>query len=368
MMKRLRDLSPALIAFGALALLPAAARATNVAVTNLVTDDQGANAAQLTDPDLVNAWGVSYGPTSPFWVSDNGTGRSTLYRVDPTTNATTKVGLVVAIPGDGSVTGQVFNGSAGSGQFNGDNFLFASEDGTVSGWRGALGTNAEVLQTADPGNSYKGTAIGTIGSDAYFYATNFATAQIDVLKGSALAPDLTGNFVDPNLPAGVAPFNVQNLGGTLYVTYAVVGPTGDDVAGPGNGIVDAFDLQGNFLARIATGGALDSPWGLAIAPASFGSLAGDLLVGNFGDGKINAYDLATKALSGTLIDAANSDRDRRTLGTDPRQRHDGGRRQLDLLHGRAERRVARALRSHRRGARACHSAARDDAQGVLDSR
>jgi len=296
-MKHFYDLSPALIALGALALLPVVARATNVSVTNLVTDDQAANAAQTTDPELVNAWGVSYSPTGPFWVSDNGTGLSTLYRVDPTTNATSKLSLVVSIPGDGAVTGQVFNSTP---QFNGDPFLFASEDGTISGWRGALGTTAETLQAASTTNAYKGTAFADIGGNAYLYAANFATGTIDVLKGSGAAPALSGSFTDPTLPAAFAPFNVQNLGGTLFATYAVVGPTGDDVAGAGNGIVDAFDLQGNFVRRIATGAVLDSPWGLAIAPSSFGALAGDLLVGNFGDGKINAFDLSTDSLAGPL--------------------------------------------------------------------
>ncbi len=366
MIRHLHELSPALVAFGALALFPAAIHATGFAVTNLVTDDQGANAAQQTDADLVNAWGVSYAPTGPFWVSDNGTGLSTLYSVDPATNATSKLGLVVSIPGDGSVTGQAFNGTS---DFNGDAFLFANEDGTISGWRGALGTNAEVLQLSDPGNSYKGTAIGKIGSNSYLYSANFATSAIDVLKGDAGAPDLAAHFVDPILPAGLAPFNVQNLGGTLYVTYAVVGPNGDDVAGAGNGIVDAFDLQGNFLARVATGGALDSPWGLAIAPASFGEFAGDLLVGNFGDGKINAYDLATKTLGGHAgRRRRHADRDRRPLGPDPRQRCSGGRRRLALLHGRPERGVARALRGDLRGAGAEHDGVARERPDVAGSR
>ena len=138
---------------------------TLFAVTNLVTDDQTAHAAQIQDPGLVNPWGLSYGPTSPFWVSDNGSGTSTIYSVAPATNVTTKVGLTVTIPGAGSVTGQAFNGTAS--QFNGDLFLFASEDGTISGWRNSLGTSAEVLQLASADNVYKGAALGTIGGDAY---------------------------------------------------------------------------------------------------------------------------------------------------------------------------------------------------------
>lgn len=258
--------------------------------TNLVTDDQSVNQAKITDPNLVNPWGISSspanpsGPMGPFWVSDNGTGVSTLYSVDPTTNATAAVPLVVTIPGDGSVTGQAFNTTSA---FNGDRFLFVNEDGTISGWRGALGTNAEVLQTADPNNIYKGAALDVVNSNAYLLSANFGTGNIDVLKNDSSVPDLTGKFLDPNLPAGYAPFNIANLGGVLYVSYAVKNGK-DDQPGPGNGIVSAFDANGIFLGRIGTGGSLNSPWGMAIAPGGF-PFAGALLVGNFGDGRINAF-------------------------------------------------------------------------------
>jgi uncharacterized protein (TIGR03118 family) len=285
----------------ALALPAAAAPFT---VVNLVTDDQSVNKAQITDPHLINAWGISYGPTSPFWVSSNEAGLAVLYKVDPLTNATTKQGLEVTIPGAGNVTGQVFN-IGGAGNFNGNNFLFVSEDGTISGWRGALGTTAEVLQLASADNSYKGAAISVIGSNAYLYAADFAGGQIDVLKGNAGAPDLAATFADPNIPSGFAPFNIQNLGGTLYVTYAKRKADGDDEAGPGNGFVDAFDLQGNFLARVGSMGTLNSPWGLAIAPGSFGGFAGDLLVGNFGDGHINVFDTGTDTFIGQLLGAGD---------------------------------------------------------------
>ncbi len=167
-----------------------------------------------------------------------------------------------------------------------------------------MGTTAEVLQTASDANSYKGAAISLIGGNAYLYSANFASGKIDVLKGNAPAPDLAGSFADPNIPSGYAPFNVQNVGGTLYVTYAVRNPvTGDDVAGPGNGLVDAFDLQGNFLARVGSNGTLNSPWGLAQAPTSFGAFAGDLLVGNFGDGRINVFDISNDTFIGQLLGA-----------------------------------------------------------------
>jgi len=270
--------------------------------TNLVTDDQSAHAAQITDPGLVNAWGISFGPSSPFWVSANGSGTSTIYAVNPTTQVTAKQGLTVSIPGNGSVTGQVFNSNPAA--FNGDNFLFVSEDGTVSGWRGALGTTAETLATASSANVYKGSAFATISGNSYLYAANFRAATIDVFKGTAAAPALAGSFTDPNLPAGYAPFNVQNLNGTLYVTFAVQDATKhDEVAGAGQGIVDSFDLQGNLLGRVATGGKLNAPWGIAIAPSSFGAMAGDLLVGNFGDGRITAFDASTHAVVGQILGA-----------------------------------------------------------------
>ena len=273
--------------------------------TNLVTDDQSVNAARITDPNLVNAWGISHSSGSPFWVSDNGTGVSTLYSVNPATNVPTIVPLVVTIPGAGNPTGQVFNTDASS--FNGNVFLFVSEDGTVSGWRNALGTTAEPLLPASPEDNYKGTALATIGTATYLYAANFFTGAIDVFKGNAANPDLTGSFSDSNIPSGYAPFNIQNIGGNLFVTYAQQDTDHhDDVPGVGHGFVDEFDAQGNLIERIGTQGTLNSPWGLAIAPASFGALAGDLLVGNFGDGMINAFDLANHAFDGQLLDTAGN--------------------------------------------------------------
>ncbi|WP_280154229.1 TIGR03118 family protein [Piscinibacter sp. XHJ-5] len=275
------------------------AGAVDFNVLSLVTDDPSAHPAQITDPGLKNAWGISFGPTSPFWVSAAETGTSPLYRVDPLTQATTKLGLTVTVPG--VPTGQVFNGNAASGAFNGNLFLFASAEGTISGWRPALGSTAEVLMPAAPGNAYLGAAFSTLAGNSYLYAANFKSGAIDVLKGSAAAPSLAGGFIDPALPQGYAPFNVQNLGGTLYVAYAVPNEEGDEeVTGPGLGIVDSFDLQGNFLSRIATGGTLNAPWGLAIAPASFGAWAGALLVGNFGDGRINAFDATTHSFLGQV--------------------------------------------------------------------
>lgn len=280
-----------------IATLAAQGQTPTFSQTNLVTNNQAAHSARITDPLLVDAWGISYAPTGPFWVSDARSGTSTLYRVDPATEATTKVALTVTIPGTGSPTGQNFNSNTASGAFNGDNFLFVSLDGTISGWRGALGTSAETFVPASANNTYTGSAFATIAGHSYLYAANFKSGAVDVLKGDSGAPNLTGTFTDPNLPVGYTPFNTQVLNGKVYVTFVL--RTGA-FTGFGGGIVDTFDLNGNFLTRIGTQGTLASPWGLTIAPSSFGSYAGNLLVGNFGNGRINAYDLASNSFVGQL--------------------------------------------------------------------
>lgn len=309
-MKILKNLLPhdshtkiAMFLFATLSFVPQLAAATSFSQLNLVTDDQTANSAQITDPALVNAWGLSYSPTGPFWVSDNGTHVSTIYSVNPTTNATIKQGLTVSIPGAGNVTGQVFNSNSANA-FNQDLFLFVSEDGTISGWRSDLGTSAETLATGSSANIYKGVAEAAVSGNNYLYAANFKSGAIDVFKGTSTGlgtSDLAGSFSDPNLPSGYAPFNIQNLNDKLYVTYAEQDPNSpDEVAGAGKGLVSIFDTQGNFIERLASQGTLNAPWGLAIAPSSFGEFAGDLLVGNFGDGTINAFNLTNKHFDGQL--------------------------------------------------------------------
>jgi uncharacterized protein (TIGR03118 family) len=286
---------------GTLALMGTAApaRGDNFFVaTPLATD--------ATDGQLLNPWGISSSSTGPFWISDNGAHVSTLYSVDPQTDVATKLSFPtptgVMIPGAGSVTGQVFNADTG---FNNDRFLFVSEDGTISGWRNSLGGIAEVLQTGSVPNVYKGVTLETMGGHSYLLAANFGNGSIDVVKGDTSAPALTGSFTDPGLPGGYAPFNIAKLGNTLYVTYALKDGN-DDAPGAGHGFVTAFDLNGNFLGRIGSMGTLNSPWGLAIAPSRFGFLSGDLLVGNFGDGRINIFsaDPKTPAFLGQLIDAS----------------------------------------------------------------
>jgi len=284
--------------------LPANAATTRFTQVNLVSDIPGL--ALHTDPDLVNPWGISHSATSPNWVSDNGTGVSTLYNTGGT-----KVPLVVTIPPPvgsppgttATPTGQVFNGT---GEFHGDVFLFATEDGTIAGWRGALGTTAELVVDNSGSAIYKGLAIGSNGSGNFLYAANFHAGTIDVFDKNFNQVQLAGSFTDPNIHRGFAPFNIQNLGGKLYVTYAKQDADGeDDVAGPSNGYVDIFDTNGNLLQRLATRGRLNSPWGLAFAPASFGPYAGDLLVGNFGDGRINIVDPVTGEFLDQLRDANN---------------------------------------------------------------
>jgi uncharacterized protein (TIGR03118 family) len=275
-----------------LSVVPVMADPVGFIQTNLASDVPGL--AQTTDPNLVNAWGMGASATSPVWIGDNGNNTAVLYN-----GAGIKQGLVVSLPGDG-VTGVLFSNVSGS--FNGDTFLFASEDGTVSGWRGALGTNAETLALSSVANVYKGLAGASIGGTEYTYIANFRSGKIDVLKGNNGAPNLTGNFTDPGIPNGYAPFGVQTIGNEVYVTYALQdGAKKDDDPGAGHGFVSAFDLQGLFLRRVASQGALNSPWGLALAPSGFGNFGGDLLVGNFGDGTINAYN-PSGGFIGTLKD------------------------------------------------------------------
>ncbi len=273
-----------------LAILPPAQAGPTYSVTNLITNNPAVNPAQITDPNLVNPWGVSFGPTTPLWVSNEGKGVASLYAVTPSN----QVSIVqnpslfpVSIPG-GGVTGQVFNGS--STAFNGDPFVFVTLGGAVEGWRPALGNTAEVLSLANSANSYDGATLVTVNGNEYLLAANHSTGNIDVLNGTATQPGLPGNFKDPNLPAGFVPYNVQALNGVVYVTYT-----------SGNtGIVDAFSTSGKFIARVGTGGSLDQPWGLAIAPSSFGPLAGDLLVGNKGSGEISVFNLSNDTALGTL--------------------------------------------------------------------
>jgi uncharacterized protein (TIGR03118 family) len=287
-----------------LAMSPAAPAAALYSQTNLVSDLPMTAAHQ--DANLVNPWGMSYAPGSPgspFWVSDNGTGVSTLYTADGTPQS-----LVVTVPPSAGApamttsapTGQVFNGTSGF-KINGNPalFLFATEDGTISGWNGGTAAVREVDNSA-AGASYKGLALDTTATGPVLLAADFASGKIDTIGSDFKPITLGGNFTDPNLPSGFAPFNVASFGTSIYVSYAKKGAGIDDEPGVGNGFVDVFNTAGVFQQRLVSQGVLNSPWGMAIAPANFGEFSNALLVGNFGDGLIHAYNPATGQLLGTL--------------------------------------------------------------------
>ncbi|HEY6438867.1 MAG TPA: TIGR03118 family protein [Acetobacteraceae bacterium] len=299
---------------------------TTFTQTNLISDGSPqAGPARQTDPNLINPWGVAYSATGPFWISENNSGVSSIDSVTASGVTLNVIPPVTIAPpttdsGSAAPTGQVFNSLASTGAFmlqdgSPASFLFATEDGTISGWNPAAGTQSiiAVNESANPadgdeaqgvGAVYKGLAIADTGNGPMLYAANFRHGTVDVYDQNFNA---VNSFTDTNLPAGYAPFNVQVLDGKLFVTFALQDDAKhDDVAGPGNGFVDEFDLQGHLLARVASGGSLDSPWGLAIAPSSFGTFGGDLLVGNFGDGTIEAYNLKNDQFVGNLTDASGN--------------------------------------------------------------
>ena len=284
------------------------------AVRNLVSD--GTIAAEHTDANLVNAWGLSALPTSPWWISDNGTGKTTLYDGEGVARP-----LVVAVAGAGgpaAPTGTVANADTTAFQLTSGGataagrFLFASEDGTISGWNPAVPTAGStttvvMVDHSASGAVYKGLALATTSGGPRLYATDFHDGTVETFDG-AWAPVATAGFIDPNLPAGFAPFGIAAIGGEVVVTYALQdADRHDDVAGAGLGIVSAFGTDGTFHRRIATRGALNSPWGLAAAPATFGRAGGMLLVGNFGDGRIHAFRWPGGRGSGGKGDATAQD-------------------------------------------------------------
>jgi uncharacterized protein (TIGR03118 family) len=280
--------------FAAAAILSAAALAVSLpaeehnsyTATSLVSDQ--ADVAVNQDTSLVNAWGLTSTPTSPWWVADNGTDVSTLYRADGT-----KVPLTVAVMN--APTGAVANTGGSFAVTNGTSsaparFIFSTEEGTILGWNPAISA-AAVLGATGPGAIYKGLAIASTAGGDFLYATDFHNRRVDVYDGSFDPVVVEGAFVDPKIPDDYAPFGIQNVNGRIFVTYAKQDAEGeDDVAGQGHGFVDVFDTAGMLLARVAQHGQLNSPWGIALAPSDFGAFSGDLLIGNFGDGRINAYE------------------------------------------------------------------------------
>jgi uncharacterized protein (TIGR03118 family) len=279
--------------------------ASTFMTTNLASD--GTPAAAHTDANLVNGWGLVFNPTGFAWVADNGTSKSTLYDGNGVPQS-----LVVSIPagtgGDASPTGIVYNGTQDfkvtqKGVTGASLFIWVGEGGTMAGWSPAVnGTSAvTVFDGGSNGPLYKGLAISNYLGANYLYAADFRNNAIDVYDGNFARVTLPGNFRDPGLPAGYAPFGIQAIGDRIYVAYAKRAATGpDEVAGPGLGIVDVFATSGAFIRQLAMGGVLNAPWGMAMAPANFGSFSNDLLVGNFGDGKINAFNPLTGRMDGTL--------------------------------------------------------------------
>ena len=293
--------------------------------TNLVSDLPG---AKVQDSNLVNPWGLSHSSTSPWWISDNGTGVSTLYDgngtpVNPLSPGASPLVVTIPPPAGGTSsapTGNVFNGTSGfvvteGGVSGPSRFIFATEDGTISGWNPTVDQTHAILavdrSTVSHGGFvgavYKGLAIA--GNS--IYATNFRFGTVEMFNSSF---NLVKSFTDSKLANTCplpnqcyAPFGIQNIGGNIYVTFAVQDAEHhDDVAGPAHGFVDVFDTSGNLIRRLILHGRLNSPWGLAHAPADFGRFSNDLLVGNFGDGRINAYDLNTGEFLGQLRDQTNT--------------------------------------------------------------
>jgi len=294
------SLLAALVAASVLATGASAAPA--FVVYNLATNVPGA--AGTTDPALVDPWGMTTAPNSPFWIGDQSTGVSTLYD-----GAGVKNGGSFTVPGPNgaaanfvsSPTGVIWNPTPGSflvpGAKKPATFIFATLDGTISAWTGGLATNPTTavlaVDNSAAGAQYRGLAYGNTTSGNYLYAANFTKGTVDVFDQNFAAATLAGTFADPNLPSGFAPFNVANINGNIWVTYAQQDATKrGSVAGPGAGVVNVFNTDGQFLARFATGNDLNAPWGIVPVPYGWTQLneyAGMILIGNFGDGTVHVY-------------------------------------------------------------------------------
>ena len=294
--------APVYLSDAQLGAVPAGIR---FSITNQVSDQPGV--APVTDPKLVNAWGLSQGPGTFLWVANNGTDSSTIYNPSPFA----KGGLEVNVPGAPTGTTYVavsngFNVSE-AGKVGNSIFAFATEGGQIEGWNPTVDAK-NALVTVDQsgqGSIFKGLTLGVNGAAALLFAADFGNG---VVSGFDTSFHKVMSFTDPNLPPNYTPFNVQTLNGELYVTFALREPGAhDETAGKGLGFVDVFDTDGRLVRRLISRGHLNAPWGLAIAPQSWGRFAGALLVGNFGDGQINAYDVRTGHFLGRVRDGTGRD-------------------------------------------------------------
>jgi uncharacterized protein (TIGR03118 family) len=294
-MSRTRVTTAALLAVAIVTAIVAAAaqgrQAANIYSLHALVSDSSATPAAASDASLVNGWGLSAGPTTPWWAANNGSNTSTLY-----SGAGVKAALTVSVPG--APTGTVFNGNAGdfavnqSGKSGAARFLFATEGGTILGWTPAVNGTVAVVgaDRSSVGAVYKGLATA---SDR-LYATDFHNGRVDVFDASFKLITTSGGFKDPKVAKGFAPFGIQAIGGNIFVTYAKQDSAKkDDVPVPGQAYVDEFTPDGQLVASVVNSGKknapLNAPWGLAMAPADFSPFGGDLLVGNFGNGRISAY-------------------------------------------------------------------------------
>lgn len=278
------------------------------AATELVGDLAGHG---TVDSNLVNAWGIAFNPNAVAWVANNGTGTSTLY--DGTGAAIPLVVDVPALGGQGSPTGIVYNGDPSAFKIPkaspqaASAFIFATEQGTIAGWASSVDpANAiQVIDHSADGAIYKGIALAADGNRRLLYATDFHNAKVDVFDAEFDAVSLpAGAFADPKIPAGFAPFGIQAINGDVFVTYAKQdADKKDDAHGRHLGYVNVFNASGTLLRRLVSGKQLNAPWGIALAPQGFGKFGGRLLIGNFGDGRINAYDAANGRFKGTLTTA-----------------------------------------------------------------
>jgi uncharacterized protein (TIGR03118 family) len=285
----------------------ATAQMAAAALTDTALVSDGVIAAAHTDSNLLNAWGLAAAPGGPFWIADNNSNKATVYDGTGAPQS-----LVVSIPaginGPANPTGQIFNGttdfvittSAGSAPAQ---FIFSGEGGTITGWAQTVsGSTATIAYDDGAGGAvYKGLALANNGTANHLYATDLHNAKIDVFDTQFHKVTLAGTFADPMIPAGFAPFGIQPINNQLYVTYAKQDATAhDETLGAGLGYVNVFDLNGNLIKHFASAGVLNAPWGIVLAPAGFGSVAGQLLIGNFGDGVINTFDPASGNAKGSV--------------------------------------------------------------------